>query len=188
MRRIVRKDGKEIHLTKTEFDILSFLTSQANRNRICSREEIIEGIWGTHFKYDTGTVDVHLSALRHKMGWTVNEPIETIRGMGFVFHMQEDIIHFTFDLQALLIEWLRTWEAEIRGRGLCTQLQLTPFINEMTISPDGLKHLLDAALQMLLPCAKSGYLTIKSQLTMDHFILSLDINGMVNELRFPIKK
>ena len=186
--RTVRKNGKEIHLTKTEFDLLDFFSAHANRNRICSRDEIVATISGNHFKYDTGTVDVHLSALRRKMGWSISDPLETIRGLGFVFRMKENVVHYTLDLQTLLIDWLHGWEAEMRAKGLSPQLHLTPFVNEMTLSPDAIRQLLDGVMQALLPSARPGHLTLSSQLTMDHFSLSLDINGTVSELKFPVKE
>lgn len=58
--RSVRKDGQEIHLTGLEYGLLDYLSNHANR--ICSRGEILDHVWGTRFQYDTGTIDVHLNA------------------------------------------------------------------------------------------------------------------------------
>ena len=66
--RTVRKNGQEIHLTGLEYGLLEFLSAHANR--ICSREEILEHVWGARFQYDTGTIDVHLNALRRNLGCT----------------------------------------------------------------------------------------------------------------------
>jgi DNA-binding winged helix-turn-helix (wHTH) protein len=182
--RSVRKDGQEIHLTGLEYGLLEFLS--AHPNRICTRQAVLDHVWGNRFQYDTGTVDVHLNALRRKLEWGKKEPIETIRGIGFVFHIEEKVTHYTIDLQSFLAEWLRSREMEINAKGLIAQLSLTPFVNEVTIEPQALQQLLDSVLNALLPSTQPGVLRLTSQLTMQHFILSLDINGTVNELRIPI--
>ena len=182
--RSVRKDGQEIHLTGLEYGLLDFLS--AHPNRICTRQMVLDHVWGDRFQYDTGTIDVHLNALRRKLGWTKKEPIETIRGIGFVFHIEQRITHYTIDLQAFLTDWLRSRETEISAKGLVAQIHLTPFVNEITIEPKALQQLLDSVLTALLPSAQPGVLRLSSKLTMQHFILSLDLNGTTNELRIPI--
>ncbi len=182
--RSVRKDGKEIHLTRYEYGLLDYLS--ARPNRICTRQMLLDHVWGDRFQYDTGTIDVHLNALRRKLGWTNKEPIETIRGIGFIFHIEQKVAHYTIDLQAFLTEWLRSREMEINAKGLVAQLHLTPFVNEITIEPKALQLLLDSVLNALLPSTQPGILRLTSQLTLHHFILSLDVNGTINELRIPI--
>ena len=182
--RSVCKDGQAVHLTGLEYGLLEFLS--AHPNRICTRQMLLDHVWGDRFQYDTGTIDVHLNALRRKLGWTKKEPIETIRGVGFVFHVEQKVTHYTIDLQTFLTEWLRSRETEINAKGLVSQIQLTPFVNEITIEPKALQQLLDSVLTALLPSAQPGVLRLTSQLTMDHFILSLDVNGTINELRIPI--
>ena len=182
--RSVRKDGQEIHLTGLEYGLLDFLS--AHPNRICTRQMLLDHVWGDRFQYDTGTIDVHLNALRRKLGWGNKEPIETIRGVGFVFHVEQKITHYTIDLQAFLTEWLRSRETEISAKGLVSQLHLTPFVNEITIDPKALRQMLDSVLTALLPSAQPGVLRLNSKLTMQHFILSLDLNGTINELRIPL--
>ena len=182
--RSVRKDGQEIHLTGLEYGLLEFLS--AHPNKICTRQMLLDHVWGDRFQYDTGTIDVHLNALRRKLGWTNKEPIETIRGIGFIFHIEQKVTHYTIDLQAFLTDWLRSRETEINAKGLVAQIQLTPFVNEITIEPKALQQLLDSVLTALLPSAQPGVLRLTSQLTMKNFILCLDVNGTVNELRIPI--
>ncbi|MBR3407744.1 MAG: winged helix-turn-helix transcriptional regulator [Paludibacteraceae bacterium] len=182
--RSVRKDGQAVHLTGLEYGLLDFLS--AHPNRICTRQILLDHVWGDRFQYDTGTIDVHLNALRRKLGWTNKEPIETIRGVGFVFHIEQKATHYTIDLQAFLADWLRSRETEIHAKGLVAQIHLTPFVNEITIEPNALRQLLDSVLTALLPSAQPGTLRLSSKLTMQHFILSLDLNGTVNELRIPI--
>ena len=182
--RSVRKDGQEIHLTGLEYGLLDFLS--AHPNRICTRQMLLDHVWGDRFQYDTGTIDVHLNALRRKLGWTNKEPIETIRGIGFIFHIEQKITHYTIDLQAFLMEWLRSRETEISAKGLVAQMHLTPFVNEITIEPKALRQMLDSVLTALLPSAQPGVLRLNSKLTMQHFILSLDLNGTINELIVPL--
>ena len=182
--RSVRKDGQTVHLTGLEYGLLEFLS--AHPNRICSRQELLDHIWGDRFQYDTGTIDVHLNALRRKLGWTKKEPIETIRGAGFVFRIEQQVTHYTIDLQVFLTDWLRSRETDILAKGLAAHIHLTPFVNEITIEPKALRQMLDSILTALLPSAQPGVLRLSSKLTMQHFILSLDLNGTINELRIPI--
>ena len=182
--RSVRKDGKAVHLTGLDYGLVEYLS--AHPKRICTRQMLLDHVWGDRFQYDTGTIDVHLNALRRKLGWTKKEPIETIRGIGFVFHVEQKITHYTIDLQAFMTEWLHSREAEIGAKGLVAQMHLTPFVNEITIEPKALRQMLDSILTALLPSAQPGVLQLSSKLTMQHFILSLDLNGTINELRIPI--
>ena len=182
--RIVRRDGQDIHLTGLEYGLLAFLS--ARPNRICTRQELLDHIWGDRFRYDTGTIDVHLNALRRKLGWSNKQPVETVRGIGFTFRMERTQTRYTVDLQTLLTAWLHKHEAELRSAGLVAQLRLTPFVNELTIEPDALRRMLDGILEALLPGAQPGVLRVTTSLTMHAFSLSLDINGTINELRIPI--
>ena len=182
--RSVRKDGKAVHLTGLEYGLVEYLS--AHPNRICTRQMLLDHVWGDRFQYDTGTIDVHLNALRRKLGWTNKEPIETIRGIGFIFHIEQKVTHYTIDLQAFLTDWLRSRETDILAKGLAAQLHLTPFVNEITIEPNALRQMLDSILTALLPSAQPGVLQLSSKLTMQHFILSLDLNGTINELIVPL--
>jgi DNA-binding response OmpR family regulator len=77
--RKVAMDGKEIPLTPKEFDILECLA--ADPGRVVSRQEILEAAWDAHWYGPTKVLDVHVAALRRKLG----EPglIETVYGRGF---------------------------------------------------------------------------------------------------------
>ena len=182
--RSVRKDGQDIHLTGLEYGLLDYLSSHTNR--ICTRQMLLDHVWGDRFHYDTGTIDVHLNALRRKLGWTKEGPIETIRGIGFIFHIKQTTTHYTIDLQSFLTDWLRSKEMEIKAKGMVAQLHLTPFVNEITIEPEALRSMLDGILAALLPSAQPGIIRLNSKLTTQHFILSLEINNTVNELRIHI--
>ena len=84
--RSVRKDGQEIHLTGLEYALLDYLAVHANH--ICTRDDIVNHVWGSRFQYDTGTIDVHLNALRRKLEWSKNKPVETIRGVGLMLRKE----------------------------------------------------------------------------------------------------
>ncbi|MBQ3997711.1 MAG: winged helix-turn-helix transcriptional regulator [Paludibacteraceae bacterium] len=184
--RSVRKDGQEVKLTGLEYGLLAYLTQHADR--ICSRTELLENVWGEAFQYDTGTIDVHLNALRRKLAFSKTAPIETIRGVGLIYRSQRSATAYTIDLQSFVIRWLHSHEAQINACGLTPSLHLTPFVNEITMPPQVLQQMLDASLAALLSTASPGILRIHSKLNMTHFIFSLDINGTVSELRIPINR
>ena len=181
--RSVRKDGQEIHLTGLEYGLLDYLSAHANR--ICTRQELLDQVWGERFQYDTGTIDVHLNALRRKLGWAAKRPIEALRGIGFILRTERPSEEVS-PLAMIACEWLRAHENELKAHGLTVQLHLTPWVNTLTIPPDNLRKWLDASLETLIPSAQSGTLCLSSRLTVHHFALAMDINGMINELRIPI--
>ena len=180
----VKCEGIPVNLTPLEFALLAYLMQHPNR--LCSRDDILDHVWGQRFQYDTGTIDVHLNAIRRKLGLSRTRPIETIRGAGLIFRVEKPVERYTIDLQTFLAEWLQSHEVDITSAGLTAQLQLTPFVNELTIAPDALRRMLDGILMALLPAAQSGVLRLSSKLTMQHFTLSLDINGTISDLRIPI--
>jgi DNA-binding response OmpR family regulator len=64
--RQVTSGGQEVPLTPTEFDILECLV--ADPGRVVARQEIIERVWNTHWYGPTRVLDVHIAALRRKLG------------------------------------------------------------------------------------------------------------------------
>ncbi len=76
----VRVDGKPVRLTSRELELLWFLI--VNRPRVMSREVILERVWGLSTDIETRTVDVHIRALRKKLGTGC---IETVIGAGYRF-------------------------------------------------------------------------------------------------------
>ncbi|ERI90638.1 response regulator ArlR [Clostridiales bacterium oral taxon 876 str. F0540] len=79
----VWRNGKEIELTKKEYDILEMLLR--NKNIVLSREQLIENIWGYDYVGDTNVVDVFIRYLRSKIDEGFDEKlITTIRGVGYV--------------------------------------------------------------------------------------------------------
>lgn len=76
----VLKDNKEIVLPRKEFEILSFIASKPNR--LFSREEIFNHIWGTDTIVGDRTMDVYIRKIRSKIG---EDFIKTIKGVGYKF-------------------------------------------------------------------------------------------------------
>lgn len=80
----VFRDGIEIDLTPKEFKLLSFLMS--NTERVLTREEIAENVWGNHFDTGTNYIDVYIAYLRKKIDKNFDEKlIHTKPGVGFIF-------------------------------------------------------------------------------------------------------
>ncbi len=76
-------DGREVHLTRREFDILWYLISLGER--VASREQILDTVWGLAATVDARTVDAHIRTLRRKLSGVV---IETVIGAGYRFRRQ----------------------------------------------------------------------------------------------------
>jgi DNA-binding response OmpR family regulator len=79
----VYKDGKEIHLTHREFELLAFLAQ--NANIVFSKEQLMEKIWQYDYVGDTSTVMVHINRLREKIEDDPKNPtiLETVWGAGY---------------------------------------------------------------------------------------------------------
>jgi DNA-binding response OmpR family regulator len=75
--------GKPIALTATEFRILHFLATKPGR--VLSRDDIIDAALGRDANVFDRTIDVHITAIRRKLGTTGTERIETVRGFGYKF-------------------------------------------------------------------------------------------------------
>ncbi|MCY4506094.1 MAG: winged helix-turn-helix domain-containing protein, partial [Acidobacteria bacterium] len=78
----VTVDGNSVHLTRREFQILRCLVE--HRNRVLSRDRLLDRIWGSGDTVDARTVDVHLGRLRAKLG-PAGSQIETVFGLGYRF-------------------------------------------------------------------------------------------------------
>jgi len=76
----VVREGREVHLTRREFDVLWYLVSLGGR--VAAREQILDGVWGLATTVDARTVDAHIRTLRRKLGEDV---IETLIGSGYRF-------------------------------------------------------------------------------------------------------
>ena len=75
-------DGESIRLTRREFELLKYLVE--NRNRVLSRDRLLERVWGYDRMIETRSVDVHVGRLRGKLG-AAGKQIETVVGLGYRF-------------------------------------------------------------------------------------------------------
>lgn len=79
----VWRAGKEIELTKKEYDLLQMLL--VNKNIVLTREKLIEKVWGYDYAGDTNVVDVFIRYLRSKIDDGFEDKlITTVRGVGYV--------------------------------------------------------------------------------------------------------
>jgi two-component system alkaline phosphatase synthesis response regulator PhoP len=78
----VSVEGQSIRLTRREFELLKYLVE--NRNRVLSRDRLLERVWGYERFIETRSVDVHVGRLRAKLG-AAGQQIETVVGLGYRF-------------------------------------------------------------------------------------------------------
>jgi DNA-binding response OmpR family regulator len=78
----VHVDGHQVRLTRREFELLRHLVE--NRNRVLSRDRLLERVWGYERLIETRSVDVHVGRLRAKLG-AAGQQIETVVGLGYRF-------------------------------------------------------------------------------------------------------
>jgi two-component system, OmpR family, response regulator len=94
--REVRRDGKVVRLSTTEFELLAYL--MRNRGQVLSREQILRAVWGYDYDPGTNVVDVYVGYLRRKLRppdgadgvpGAPGTPITTIRSVGYRFDADE---------------------------------------------------------------------------------------------------
>ena len=85
--RRVYISGREINLTAKEFDMLELLA--LNPNKVYSRENLLNIVWGYEYPGDVRTVDVHIRRLREKIESNPSEPkyVHTKWGVGYYFRV-----------------------------------------------------------------------------------------------------
>ncbi len=81
-RHEVRRGGKEIALTAKEYALLEYLL--LHRNKVHTRDELFNGVWGSDFLGDSNLIDVYVRYLRGKLEEGFDEKlITTVRGIGY---------------------------------------------------------------------------------------------------------
>jgi DNA-binding response OmpR family regulator len=75
-------DSETVRLTRREFELLRYLVQ--NKNRVVSRDRLLERVWGYERLVETRSVDVHVGRLRTKLR-TAGRQIETVIGLGYRF-------------------------------------------------------------------------------------------------------
>jgi DNA-binding response OmpR family regulator len=78
-RREARIDGEPVALASKEFQLLQFLAERPGR--ALSRQQLLDGVWGSGWYGDDRTVDAHVRQLRKKLGDAL--PLSTVWGMGY---------------------------------------------------------------------------------------------------------
>jgi len=83
----VKVNGKELNLPPKELELLFFLAS--NPNKVFTREQLLEHVWGFDFYGDSRTVDVHIKRLREKLD-SENQvwQLKTVWGVGYKFEVK----------------------------------------------------------------------------------------------------
>ena len=82
--RKILHNGKEVEITKKEFDLLHYLVM--NHDKVLARHQLYEHIWGNTLEdqYDSNFIDVHIKNLRKKLNLFAPAPwLETVRGVGY---------------------------------------------------------------------------------------------------------
>ena len=89
-RREVALAGEPVELSRKEFELLQRLMRDAGT--VVTRERLIEDVWDMNWFGSTKTLDVHVSALRRKLGDDPNQPryVHTLRGVGFRFSSPDE--------------------------------------------------------------------------------------------------
>lgn len=78
--RTVCRDGEEVHLTPTEFDLVRVLAEAGNA--VLTREQMLAMVWGYRDGSGARTVDSHVRSVRRKLG---DDTIRTVHGVGYAF-------------------------------------------------------------------------------------------------------
>ena len=78
-RNMARRDGREISLTKTEYELL--LLFARNPRRAMFRETIYERVWGGTYPYGSKAVDLHIQRMRKKVGW--EQTLKAVNKVGY---------------------------------------------------------------------------------------------------------
>lgn len=81
----VWRDGKEISLTKTEYELL--LLFARNPRRAMYRETLYERVWGEEYPFGSKAVDLHVQRLRKKVGW--NHCLQAVNKVGYRLEVDE---------------------------------------------------------------------------------------------------
>lgn len=81
-------DGKKIEMPPKEFELLHFLAK--NTNKVYTRDQLLDEIWGYEFFGDSRTVDVHIKRIREKIETEgKNWQLKTVWGVGYKFEVEQ---------------------------------------------------------------------------------------------------
>jgi len=90
-RRSVTRDGTTVELARKEYELLEYLME--NAGRVVTRDRLLEEVWDMNWFGSTKTLDVHVSAVRKKIGDDPSAPryVHTVRGVGFRFAGRDEL-------------------------------------------------------------------------------------------------
>jgi DNA-binding response OmpR family regulator len=90
--REVKRSGKTISLTPKEYDFLVYLV--VNKNKVVTRDNILQNVWGFDYEGETNIIDVTVTHLRKKIDEGFSSPlITTVRGVGYTIKEKTDEDH-----------------------------------------------------------------------------------------------
>ena len=85
----LRVDGKVMDTPPKELELLFYLAS--NPNRVYTRDQLLDEVWGFEYYGDSRTIDVHIKRLREKLeGVSDKWALKTVWGVGYKFEAEED--------------------------------------------------------------------------------------------------
>ena len=87
-RREVFLDGEKADMTYKEFELLMYLIK--NSDRVVTREELLNQLWGYECDVETRTIDIHIGTLRKKLGKYGTDAIKTVRSVGYRFKTERE--------------------------------------------------------------------------------------------------
>jgi len=82
---IVKVGDRKLDMPPKEIELIYFLAT--NPNRVYSREQLLNQVWGPNYKGDTRTVDVHIKRIREKLGLSEKWSLETVWRVGYKFEI-----------------------------------------------------------------------------------------------------
>lgn len=82
----VSKNGIKVDLTLKEYELLKYMIK--NSNKVITRDQMLDKVWGYDFFGESRTLDVHIRNLRKKIGDENQKFIETVRGIGYKFNLE----------------------------------------------------------------------------------------------------
>lgn len=86
---VVKRNNQKISLTGKEYNLLEYLIM--NKNKILSREKILNHVWGYDYEGGNNIVDVYINYLRNKIeNGSEKKLLHTVRGIGYVMKDEED--------------------------------------------------------------------------------------------------
>ena len=85
--REVKVSFQIVELTYKEFELLKYLLT--NQQRVVTRNELFNTLWGYDFIGESRTLDVHINSLRKKIGSPYDDMIKVVRGVGYRFVVEE---------------------------------------------------------------------------------------------------